>query len=58
MIDVVLAAWSTWWDSTPADFVFLQVLPFAVAALALAGHALRRRCRERSGHVAAPPRQP
>ncbi len=34
---------TAWWDTVPPEFAFLLGLPFAIAALALFGNAVRRR---------------
>ncbi len=44
MFDAALTAWSTWWATVPPSFAFLLALPFAVAAAALLGDAIRRAC--------------
>ena len=43
MLNAALMSWSDWWHGVPPTFAFLLALPFAVAAVGLLAHALRRR---------------
>lgn len=46
MLNDAVVFLSTWWESVPASFAFLLMIPFAVAAIGLLGDAVRRRCRD------------
>ena len=46
------AQWPAWWQKVTPEFAFLLDLPFGVAALALLGEHVRRRCASRRVAVA------